>query len=472
MNTFVENFENFNETRTENGMLAYATSMSKCLDFFYKVAASRGRNVTPMFAAAFGENPELALRTLLWSRDVRGGAGERTIFREILKFLINTGKEKEAISLLRKIPEVGRWDDILVPVKMALNQPSDSIPGRVASEAVKMIREALENKQGLCAKWMPRKGPVAVALTNELGLTPKQYRKTLVNLTKVVETQMCAGDWDNINFSHVPSRASTIYSKAFMKRAAAKYMAWKNRLQAGTEKVNANAVYPYEVIRFLRTEPVVGQAMWDSLPDYMDGSNILPVCDVSGSMSFLIPGSKTSALDVCLSMGLYMADKNKGAFKDIFCTFSSKPKFKKLTGNLTSKLFQLERDDSWEMNTNLDAVFEVLLEHSIKNRVKPEDMPKKIVIFSDMQFDRCANLTAIEMIKKRYEESGYETPTVVFWNLAQRGTDIPAKKNEEGVVLVSGFSPSILKNIILSNRGVTPEQLFLDVVMSDRYSIQ
>jgi len=304
MSAFVEAVKN-QEARTENGMKARESTSSSTVDLFYKIGASRGKNITAEFTAAFVENSEVALRIAQWARDVRGGAGERQLFRDILVHLEKHHPDS-ALALLKKIPEVGRWDDIFT-----FSTPT------LKSAAFSMLRDALHQGNGLAAKWTPRKGDLAVEIRTFFQMSPKQYRKTLVELTKVVETQMCAGDWDNINFNQVPSVASRIYKKAFNRHTAA-FAEYVSKLVQGdkTVKVNANAIFPHDVLKGVlygctdldKTETDHVIAQWDALPNYVGDSSILPVVDVSGSMS-CPAGGNTSVLclHVAVGVGLYLS---------------------------------------------------------------------------------------------------------------------------------------------------------------------
>lgn len=463
MNAFVNAIDN-QEARTENDMKARKSTASPCVDLFYKIGAMRNQNVIPAFTAAFVSDKNVTLRIAQWARDVRGGAGERKIFRDILSHLEESDSDA-AIALMRKVPELGRWDDLFV-------FKTDSM----RKKAFALIEKALNEGNGLCAKWMPRKGADAVALRNFLGMTPKKYRKTLVNLTKVVETQMCAKDWNNINFSHVPSLAAARYKKAFFKNAKDAYSAYLEALKNGdpTVKVNAGAVYPYDVIKTARngdreaTQLVISQ--WNALPNYVGDANILPMVDVSGSMETPVSGANVTAMDVALSLGLYLADKNTGDFKDCFLTFSGSPELLKLRGNIIDKMNQME-SSSWGMNTNLHAAFELILKTAKANNVPGEEMPKNVLILSDMQFDLCVTHddSAIEMIARKYENAGYNMPKVVFWNLRDAG-NVPVKFDASGVALVSGFSPAIMKSI-LAGKEFTPEAIMMDTIMNSRYDL-
>lgn len=474
-NTFVNAVIN-QEERTENGMKAYKDTMNANVTLFFKIGASRGQNIIPGFTAAFVENPDIATRIVAWSRDIRGGAGERQLFRDILKHLANTDIEA-CKALIKKAPELGRWDDILVFDK---NSEAEIF-------AFDLIEKALNDNNGLCAKWMPRKGEIAVRLREYFGWSPKFYRKTLVNLTNVVETKMCAKEWDDINFSHVPSVASARYKTAF-NRNTVKYGEYVASLVKGddpTVKVNASAIFPYDVlkgrifcgfcekIKWTKVELDLVQKQWESLPNYVGDANILPLIDVSGSM--ICPVGKNlnlTALEVAVSLGLYLADKNVGKFKDTFLTFSSKPELLHLKGNINQKIDQII-SSKWAMSTNLHAAFDQILKVAKLGNVPAEEMPKMLLILSDMQFNGCVQYddSAIEMIRRKYTEAGYEVPNVVFWNIAARD-NVPVKFNEMGVALVSGFSPAIVKPLLAGDKeSFTPLAVMMKTIMQDRYAV-
>ena len=478
MNAFVNAINN-QEARTENGMKARKNTANALVDLFYKIGASRGKNIVPDFTAALVENPDLAVRIALWARDVRGGAGEREVFRQILSHLENTNPEI-AEKILPKVPELGRWDDIL-----SFKTPEFRF------KAYDYVKEAISAKNGLCAKWMPRKGQLAVELRSALGMSPKQYRKTLVNLTKVVESQMCAKDWNNINFSHVPSLASARYKKAFWRNASEAYGSYVASLVKGddpTVKVNASAVYPYDVLKgvistygwnqasYNKTQLDLIVKQWEALPNYVGDASILPLVDVSGSMTspaggrFTKNGVSTTCLDVAVSLGLYLAEKNTGVFKDTFLTFSGSPELLSLKGNVVQKASQMATS-KWEMNTNLHKAFDKILSTAVNGNVPQEDMPKMLLILSDMQFDQCTRFddSAHEMIARKYESAGYNMPLIVFWNL-NASDNAPVKYDTRGVSLVSGFSPSIVKAVLSTDMdNFTPEGIMMKTIMNPRY---
>jgi hypothetical protein len=341
------------------------------------------------------------------------------------------------------------------------------------------------------AKWMPRekssKSRVAAEIRQFFGMTPKQYRKQLVSMTKVVEQQMCARDWDNIEFSHVPSQASRIYKKAFQ-RNTTKFAEYVAKLVSGDKsvKVNAGAIFPHDVIKgvldhysmkqFTKTELDHIVAQWDALPNYVGDASMLPLVDVSGSMTCPVggygSGSSTTCLDVAVGLGLYLADKNLGVFKDTFLTFSGSPSLVTLKGNVVQKAQQMQKS-SWKMNTNLNLAFEKILSVAVQHSVPKNDMPQMVLILSDMQFDQCVRHddSAMQMIERKYEAAGYDVPQVVFWNL-NSSDNVPVSADKSGAALVSGFSPSIMTSLLSADpKEFSPEGIMLKTVLNPRYDI-
>ncbi len=450
-----------NQTVTTNGMPAHKSTMNPVLDFFAVAGDSRGTDVTKQFNAALAADTELTLRTMLWMRDVRGGAGERDSFRNLLKLCAE--KNVEGFDkFIRLIPEVGRWDDLLVLVG-----------SKYESNAFELIATALQNQNALCAKWMPRKGSVAEKLRDFLGFSPKRYRKTLVTLTNVVETQMCNNKWFEINYEHVPSKAIGVYSNAFARHDLSRFQDYKAKLTKCEAKVNAAAVYPYEVLKLALTDQQLGEAQWKSLPDYLQGSNdrLLCVVDVSGSMgSRVSAGSTVTCMDVAMSLGMYTAERLDGVFKDCIITFTDTPSVLKLQGSLGARWRQMHKHVGY--STDLIKVFSTVLDSAVKYKVPAEQMPTKIVILSDMQFDaqvKNFNLSSIEIIKKQYAEAGYEMPLIVYWNIgAAKYGNTPITVHDTGAVMVSGFSPSILTSL-LSGKTDSVEMM-LETIGKDRYN--
>ena len=454
-----------NDEATTNGMVTNSTSSNYVLDMFFKMGGSRTMDepeIERMFSLAFHENPNLALKSLFYNRDIRGGQGERRSFRIMFHWLCDNYPEV-AKRLVKFVPVYGRWDDLLVTYSTA-----------VGPLAVDTILNALKTGDKLCAKWMPRENKsgkkYALALMSAWKLTPRNYRKLLAGNTKVVETLMCNNEWPAINYNHVPSKASHLHRNAFLKHDEDRYREWLTDLSKPETKakVNAGAIFPHDVIRpyfqYSAGEDKLIEAQWNALPNYCPDSNkVIAVCDVSGSMTGL-------PMEVCVALGMYVAERNNGIFKNGFITFSERPTLQILNGRtLRARVSQLSKA-TWDMNTNLEAVFKLILGSALSANLPESDMPDTILIMSDMQFDQCTkspNDNALGMIKREYRDHGYNLPNVVFWNL-NTGPGVPAKFNQRGVALVSGFSPSILKNILSGE--MDPIKQMMAVLMSDRYA--
>lgn len=462
-------------TVTENGMVTSSSSLSATLDLFFVIGAVRKQvknvegqsRLIAKFEAARNEDALITRKLLFWARDVRGGAGEREAFRVLLRYAAKNYPQ-DVIDNIDLISEYGRWDDVFCLFNT-----------QVEANAIDLIIRNLQAKNGLLAKWMPRLGGkvsdqkkfIANKVRTAMNLGPKEYRKMLVELTSVVETPMCAGEFNKINYEHVPSVAMSRYSKSFQKRDNERFGQYKDALASGDAKINASAVYPYDVTKNLNYgDSALAIEQWKALPNFMEGSNerVLPICDVSGSMSTTI-GGNTDALEVCISLGLYISERNEGPFKDAFVTFSSQPKLQYLTGDLKSRYRQLSRAE-WGMSTNIEATFDLILNQATKHGLPAEEMPTCILIMSDMEFDQATdvNHSAINMIRVKYEKSGYELPKIVFWNLVSRHDNFPVSADEKGTALVSGFSPSILKTVLTGN-AMDPVQIMLDTLNTPRY---
>jgi len=461
---------------TENGMATNSTSLNACVDLFFNIGAMRGQDTQRLiatFSKAFNEDPKRAMKLLFWARDVRGGAGERQVFKDILTYLA----EDHDLALkpnVNLIAEYGRWDDLLVLVGT-----------RLEKDALSQIQAAIGAGNGLCAKWMPRKGAIAEKLRNFMSMSPKQYRKTLVNLTNVVETKMCAKEWDSIDFGKLPSVASARYQKAFGRNAYESYTAYIQSLVKGEAKINAGAVYPYDITKSLNHgNASVANEQWKALPNYMEGANdmILPVVDVSGSMSCPAGGSKSvTCMDVAISLGLYISERNEGPFKDAFITFSDNPQLQVLSGSLKDRYTQMARAD-WAMSTNLEATFKLILDQATKHKLSQDEMPNKILILSDMEFNAATgsrgwgnsrsegwNPTAQQMIEKMYDAAGYTMPQIVYWNIQSRNGGVPVAFDKAGTALVSGFSPAIMTSL-LGGDIESPQQIMDKTILSERYA--
>jgi len=468
---------------TENGMTTNSSSLNDCVNLFFQIGAMRGKDKQVLintFVKAYNENALTAMRLLFWARDVRGGAGERQIFRDIVQYLANT-QTKSLSKNLSLFSEYGRWDDLLVLIGTKLE-----------NEALGVIKKGLEDKNGLCAKWMPRpnvgnreKKRQASAIRKYLGLTPKEYRKALSELSNTVEQLMCSKNWGAIEYSKLPSKAMSDYMKAFSKNDLERFQAYLEAVKSGDVKINAGAVYPYDITKNMKHGSSDGaNVQWNALPNYMTGNTerLLPVVDVSGSMDCSAGGSESvTCMDVSISLGLYISERNVGQFKDAFVTFSSDPQLQILSGSLSERYNQLANAE-WGMSTNIQAVFELILNQGKKHNVPESEMPTMILILSDMEFNSATNSnngwgesrkhnwgpTAQQMIEAMYSDAGYTMPKIVYWNLNARNNNFPVQFDESGTALVSGFSPALLTNL-LSGKDLSPVSMMNQVVNSARY---
>lgn len=444
--------------KTLNGAPTNYTSFNYCLDLFSVIGSSRYEDLTSLFSKALVENKDLALKILLWARDIREGAGERKTFRNLLKFLVQLDTESvDKIVWQNKIPLLGRWDDLLVLL--------DTDYKNLQYIKSLILNALLIDNNGLCAKWMPRKGVLAAKLRELLGWSPKQYRKIIVNLSKTVEQQMSAHQWQNIEYEKLPSIAAKRYQLAFNRHDLERYTQYKEDLKNNKAKINAKAIFPHDIVKSLKNgDQEVANQQWKALPNYLESNveKILTVSDVSGSMEGL-------PLDVCVGLTLYLTERLEGVFKNTFITFSDNPELCTVNGDLIHRVSQLTKAN-WGMSTDLNAVFRLILDTAVANNVPEQDMPTKILILSDMEFNEASSTkTNFEVIKEMYTSNGYKMPSIVFWNLNGRINNLPATQYDN-VALVSGFSPVLVKSV-LGGETLNPVEVMLKTVDKERYSL-
>jgi hypothetical protein len=463
-----------NLTRTTNGMAAQKSSFNANVDLFAKIGSARGLDLSAQFRKAYNEDADLAVRQLLWVRDIRGGAGERQTFRSLMNQVVRETDINVAGRIVAKIPEVGRWDDLWQLI--GLSETLDFI-------ITEIVAQALLDGNGLCAKWMPREGKkYSRFFMNQFELTPRGYRKLIVPLSKTVEQKMCAQQWNQIDFSKLPSVASKNYQRAFKRNAPEAYQEWIDGLATGKTKVNAGAIFPYDVLRSLNGGVEgVADAQWKALPDYLADSkeNLLGIVDVSGSMSSYYASKGLTCMDVAVSLGMYVAERSKGIFKDQFITFHNNPTWVDLSDckTLRDRVYKTQ-SAPWGGSTNLQKSFELILQAAVKHKVPVADMPTKIILWSDMQFNqvdgRFNNDSAFTMIDRMYEAAGYKRPDIIFWNMNSAFGNLPVSFGVGGTAMVTGFSPAIMKSILAQTEvpEVTPLSMMLETLQVPRYDWQ
>ena len=465
---------------TENGALTHTSSGNAVLDLFSMGGALRSRSndeVYTMLDKAFNEDPILATRCLFYLRDARGGQGERKLFNLGLAYLENRQKEI-AEKVYGLVPEYGRWDDLYAFTSSNMKKLVYTLMNKT------LLSDAQKMKEGksisLLAKWM---GSInassadsrrqALEFCRFANMTKKDYRKTLSMLRKyleVTETYMSSKNWGNIDYEKVPSVASLKHRNAFIKNDKERYENFIKQVNKGEKKINASVVYPSDIVKSLviRGGDETLEALWKNLPNYIEGEEqALVVCDTSGSMSSTI--LETQPIFVAMALTLYFAERNKGDWKDHFITFSDSPVLQKIQGTtLYEKIQNLDSAD-WGMSTDLNKVFKLILDRAKASNLDQKDMPSKVFIVSDMEFNSCGgNKTNYEAIKQMYKDAGYKVPTIVFWNVNSMQNNSPVTMNDNGVVLVSGYSPSIFKNL-LGNKDMSPMSIMLEVLNGDRY---
>lgn len=496
-------------SRTENGALGYAGTGRALLDLNFLVSSLRGASpeeIGRLFLAAWQEDEELALRFLCYARDVRGGLGERRLFRLMLASLAKTAPEV-AQRLVPLIPEYGRYDDLFVLFSTAAEKAMISFVVKTlradlkAARAREAARDRGDNPQDfpltLLGKWMPsvnassqKTRRLALRWMKILGMNARKYRQSLSLLRReirVVERDMCANRWSSIDYSAVPSRASLLYRDAFYRHDGVRYQEYLDAVNRGAAKIHSAALFPYEIVAQYRNElgwgwwaqvqkPVPSlpalEALWNALPAPKDqAKNLLVVRDGSGSMATPIPQSGSILLDVSTAIAIYASQYIEGPFRDHFITFSSEPRLIDLSGcqTLAEKLTRTYREDDCT-NTDIEAVFRLILETAQKHGLPQADMPGTVLIISDMEFDGDAfgwNRVLFETIQQRYEAAGYHLPRLVFWNVGSRTKTVPLIKNDLGLILLSGFSSQLYA--MAASDDIDPYKALVRVLMGKRY---
>jgi len=293
---------------------------------------------------------------------------------------------------------------------------------------------------------MPRKGLVFNKVRKHLKVTPKELRKLIVSLSNTVEQKMCSGKWEEIEYHKSPSLAMSRYSKAFGRNDYDRFTEFIQNLKKGKTTVNAGALYPYDITKNVsHGDADLASEQWKALPNWMEGSS-------AGNNKNL------SCMDVAVSLGLYISERNEGAFKDMFMTFSSTPRVQTLLGSLKDRMLQLERAE-WGYNTNIEAAFQTILDQAVKFNIPQNEMPTKVLILSDMEFDSAVkgeeiNPSVMTMIDEMYTEAGYTRPGIIFWNINSYGDNFPAK---------------IMKSVISNPNSLTPINIMNETVNSERY---
>ena len=478
-----------NLSLTENGALTYASTMDHCLDLFATAGGLRNASddeIVKRFIRAYAENPDIAMKILFYARDVRAGLGERKFFRVVLKSLCIKHPDS-VIKNLEWIAEYGRYDDFLI----LMDTPCEK-------DAIAFLKEQLiwdinclvdnESNISLLAKWLPsvntsnkEKVRLGRKLARAFEMSEKKYRQTLSALRKkidIIENYLREADY-SFDYAKQPGKAMLKYRNAFITHDAERYSEFIDKVNKNETVMHTGTLMPYEIIRPFYTgwerldadlpkEEVKSlEATWYAQEDFAGDQNALVVIDGSGSM---YGGGNPMPVTVAQSLGLYFAEKNKGAFANHFITFSSRPQLVEVKEkDLLTKLQHISAYDE-VADTNIQAVFELILRTAVKNNISQSDMPERIFIISDMEFNYCsinADMTNFEYAKSLFEAAGYTLPKVIFWNVASRVQQLPVTKNEQGVTLVSGCNARLFRQVLSDN--VNPLSFMMEIVGSARY---
>lgn len=487
----------YNVSITENGAVGYKTSGSALVDINYMTSSLRKKyddELFDMFKAAYYENPLYAWKWIFFLRDIRGGMGERNTFRRLLKKMADF-RPKEVAILIPYIAEYGRYDDTWVLLDTGLK---GVVLEMINTQLQEDIKNFLEKKPiSLLAKWLPRRNAsshisrhYAKIIVDGLKIDDKTYNKMLVKLRKkleLVESYMCANQWSAINYNSVPSKANLLYRNAFLRHDSERRQKFLDDLKNGVEgvKINATTNFPHDIVHgyfetywhgILKPYDETLEQLWKNQKDTVQSAeNIMVIQDGSGSMWRSIDdNSSVRAEQVAIALSVYFAERCSGQFHNKFMTFGERPRIVDISNcqNLRDKISHTLKNTDCS-NTNIEAVFRLLLKTAIKNNMSQSDLPKTLLIVTDGEFDRMTcgrtDRAMFDEFAKNYEEYGYELPRLVFWNICSTTGTIPIRENKNGVALVSGYSVNIM-NMVLNNE-LDPYKCLINQLNVERYQV-
>lgn len=476
-----------NITYTINGAVSNRSSLSDCLDFFALAGTMRRypEKALEMFFKAYCESPDYAVKALFYTRDILYGCGERCTFRNLIRLLAYHSPES-VVKNIRYIPEFGRFDDVIA----LFDTPCEDDAMNFIKEKFEEDMQKMNNGKSvsLLAKWLPsvncsdkKRKETAGKIRRALKLSEKEYRRRLSALRSyidITETRLCKKDY-SFSYEHVPSKAIFKYRKAFLRNDNRRYTLYLNAVSEGKATMHTATLYPYEIVRkCLEYQDAAArknlEAAWrsleDVLPEEMKNKNAIAVVDGSGSM--YSPDSPVSPISVAISLAIYFSQKNKGCFSNHFITFSRSPQLVEIKGSdILEKVHYCMSFDEIA-NTDIEKTFRLILNAALANRLKQEEMPEYMYIFSDMEFDECSNydMTVYECMKELYAENGYTIPQIIFWNVNTLSCQFPVRKDETGTVMISGYSPNLFR-LCCFERDITPLKFMTNVLDSPRYSV-
>ena len=475
-----------NRTNTENGANTYVSTRSECLDLFATIGALRNasdEDIISRFVKAYAENAELAMKMLFFARDIRGGLGERRVFKVILKYLA-VNEPLSVRNNIENIAEYGRYDDLLALMDTPVErEASDYIEKTLRADMEALAQDGEDAKVSLLAKWLPSINASnydtvrnAKKIARAMKITDSEYRKALSALRaqiKIIENNLREKDY-SFDYEKQASKALYKYRRAFIRNDGERYRSFIQKAKEDPTVMHTGTLTPYDVIapvikraEITEDERSAMDATWNALENYAGSENSLVVVDGSSSMYW---GINTSPAAVAQSLGIYFAERNTGAFHNHFITFSNRPRLVEIKGRDIVEKVRYCMGFNECSNTDLEKTFMLILNTAVRNNLKQSDMPEKLYIISDMEFDMCAKnsgMTNFENAKAEFERRGFKLPQVVFWNVNSRNTQQPVEMNEQGVALVSGCNPQIFS--MLKDGNFEPYKFMMSVLSSKRY---
>ncbi len=487
-----------NKTLTENGALTNISTLNSLVDLFYITMRNCSKEtMSPIMREAYNESPLLLAKMIAYVRDIRGGKGERVVGRDMMVLMSELNEEIIVKNMNHYISEYGRWDDGIVFFEnnTLLDKYLELVGDKLKEDKRLLESDGDKANISLCSKWVPSEGKsidkkykINKKLAKKMGINQDELRRDYLSPLRkhlnLVETNMMRRDYEKINYEHVPSRCMHIHSSknnsknkinAFLRNDNERFTQYIEGLAKNEKKINTSTLYPHEIVQkydngTYGSVDTLTEAQWREMEIRMKTlgklGKTLMVCDVSGSMT-------GTPMLISLSLGILVSSCcDVEAFKNLIVTFSANPEFHLIQGTtLFDKVNNLKRA-SWGMNTNFEKVFDMILKRGKQFNLSESDMPERIVVVSDMQFDQASygNKTNFDVIDQKYRESGYKRPQLIFWNVNGRRTDKPVLSNTSDTALLSGYSVDILKSV-LESELITPYDVMLKALNNSRYDL-
>lgn len=499
-NVLNDSLLNTNQTCTENGAKSYLNTNNNLVNLFYKVKRDSIESdiIELVENASLGDSKLVLLKIIAYIRDCRGGKGERSCGRILLKWLGNNYPDLLSKNLDLFISEYGRYDDVF-HIFGSNKECNDELYKYVINRLQKDY-EILHNKDknntdtiSLLAKWFPSENKsldykykynkhIAQLSNISQKTLRKKYLSPLRKHINIVETKMCSNDWENIDYSKLPSCAMNLYKNAFKKHSPEKYEQFLLKLQTNETTINASVLYPYQIIENYLKDTTTSmdslyEAQWKEMENKLNIlNNALVLCDTSGSMEGM-------PLNIATSLSILISSKMNDSYKDLVLTFEAKPQLYKIKGETLRQKIKSLTNAPWGMNTDFIAALKLILEYGKTNNIIAKNMPKRLIVISDMQFDEAERLNSWEniskedntyttnykMIEQLYSESEYEVPHIIFWNVGEHQDVQVEDSDKKNVTMISGFSPDILNSILTSDEPITPYSSMMSVLNQKRY---